>query len=104
MQSFFSFSFTVAQRGLLENLGKIREHLDDVFLAIRLFVHSFHRSLGQPVVRLIAVNVTDNPPTLPGVDDSVYVSTANHQYHDDAEEFLDSEVLSYYGDVLVSFN
>ena len=47
---------------------------------------------------------TDNRPTLPGVDDSVYFSTANHQYHDDAEDFLYSEVLSQYGDVLVSFD
>ena len=47
--------------------------------------------------------VTDNPPTLPGVDDnSVYVGTTNYQYYDDAEEFLYSEVLSHYGDLLVS--
>ena len=52
---------------------------------------------------LLLCFVTDNPPTLPGVNDnSAYVSTTNYQYHDDAEEFLFSEVLSNYGDLLVS--
>ena len=71
---------------------------------IRAFVRSYVRSIGRSFVKLLYF-VTDNPPTLPGVDDSkVYVSTTNYQYHDDAEEFLFSEVLSHYGDVLVSFN
>ena len=77
-----------------------------MFLTVRLFVRSFHRSLGQSLVCLFVLlfNFTDNPPTLPGVEDnSVYVSTTNYQYHDDAEEFLHSEVLSQYGDLLVSF-
>ena len=52
---------------------------------------------------IVSVFIIDNPPTLHGVDDSnAYVSTTNLQYHDDAEEFLYSEVLSHYGDLLVS--
>ena len=48
---------------------------------------------------------TENPISLPGIGDSeVYVSTSNMQYHDDAEDFLYSEVLSNYGDLLVSFS
>lgn len=48
--------------------------------------------------------IVDNPSTLPGdIDSNAYVSTTNLQYHDDAEEFLYSEVLSHYGDLLVSF-
>lgn len=70
---------------------------------------SFSRALARSFGRLFVVLkllyfVTDNPPTLPGIDDNnVYVSTTNYQYHDDAEEFLSSEVLSNYGDLLVSF-
>lgn len=45
---------------------------------------------------------SDNPSTVPGVDNSAYYSTSNSQYHDDAEEFLLSEVSSHYGDLLVS--
>ena len=42
---------------------------------------------------------------MPGIGDSeVYVSTSNMQYHDDAEDFLYSEVLSNYGDLLVGFS
>ena len=79
-----------------------------VRVCMRACVHSCVRAFGQSVVcsfvKLLYF-VTDNPPTLPGVDDDkVYVSTTNYQYHDDAEEFLFSEVLSHYGDVLVSFN
>ena len=48
---------------------------------------------------------TENPISLPGIGDSeVYVSTSNMQYHDDAEDFLYSEVLSNYGDLLVGFS
>ena len=48
-------------------------------------------------------SITDNSVTLPGVDEnSAYVSTTNPQYWDDAEEFLHSELLSNYGDLLVS--
>ena len=48
--------------------------------------------------------IADNPPCLPGVDESkAYFSTTNPQYLDDAEDFLHSEVLSHYGDLLVSF-
>ena len=45
---------------------------------------------------------SDNPSTVPGVDNSAYYSTTNSQYRDDAEEFLLSEVSSHYGDLLVS--
>ena len=42
---------------------------------------------------------------MPGIGDSeIYVNTVNMQYHDDAEDFLYSEVLSNYGDLLVSFS
>lgn len=34
----------------------------------------------------------------------VYVNTVNMQYLDDAEDFLYSEVLSNYGDLLVGFS
>ena len=48
--------------------------------------------------------IADNPVTLPGLDErKAYVSTANSQYHDDAEEILHGEVFSNYGDLLVSF-
>lgn len=71
----------------------------------RSFSRAFARSFGRLFVVLkLLYFVTDNPPTLPGIDDNkVYVSTTNYQYHDDAEEFLSSEVLSNYGDLLVSF-
>lgn len=75
---------------------------------IRSMACSFSRSLARSVIVCcfkLLYFVTDNPPTLPGIDDNkVYVSTTNYQYHDDAEEFLSSEVLSNYGDLLVSFN
>ena len=42
---------------------------------------------------------------MPGIGDSeIHVNTVNMQYHDDAEDFLYSEVLSNYGDLLVSFS
>lgn len=42
---------------------------------------------------------------MPGIGDGeVYVNTVNMQYHDDAEDFLYSEVLSNYGDLLVGFS
>ena len=45
----------------------------------------------------------DNHVSLPGVDASkAYVNTKNIQYQDDAEEFLYKELLSNYGDILVS--
>lgn len=48
---------------------------------------------------------TENPISLPGIGDSeIHVNTVNMQYHDDAEDFLYSEVLSNYGDLLVSFS
>ena len=48
---------------------------------------------------------TENPISLPGIGDSeIYVNTVNMQYHDDAEDFLYSEVLSNYGDLLVGFS
>ena len=53
----------------------------------------------------IYIFFTENPISLPGIGDSeVYVSTSNMQYHDDAEDFLYSEVLSNYGDLLVGFS
>ena len=88
----------------------------------RSLVWSFARSFGRWAVHLVGLSlarsfgrlfvvlkllycVTDNPPTLSGIDDNkVCVSTTNYQYHDDAEEFLSSEVFSNYGDLLVSFN
>ena len=88
----------------------------------RSLVWSFARLFGRWVVHLVGLSlarsfgrlfvvlkllycVTDNPPTLSGIDDNkVYVSTTNYQYHDDAEEFLSSEVFTNYGDLLVSFN
>ena len=46
---------------------------------------------------------TDNTVTLPGiVERNVYVSTTNSQYLDNAVEFLDQEVLSSFGDLMVS--
>ena len=49
--------------------------------------------------------LTENPISLPGIGDSeIYVNTVNMQYHDDAEDFLYSEVLSNYGDLLVGFS
>lgn len=84
-----------------------------VSLVLRSFIrstgHSFSRAFARSFGRLFVVLkllyfVTDNPPTLPGIDDNkVYVSTTNYQYHDDAEEFLSSEVLSNFGDLLVSY-
>lgn len=57
--------------------------------------------LVETPVFVLGVGVEDNPPTLSGIDDNkVYVSTTNYQYHDDAEEFLSSEVFSNYGDLL----
>ena len=48
--------------------------------------------------------IADNPVILPGIDNSkAYISTTNSQYHDDAEEFMYCEVLSNFGDLLVSF-
>ena len=53
----------------------------------------------------IIIFFTGNPISLPGIGDSeIYVNTVNTQYHDDAEDFLYSEVLSNYGDLLVSFS
>ena len=52
---------------------------------------------------MLACSFADNPVTLPGVDkNKAYVSTTNSQYHDDAEDFLCSEVFSNYGDLMVS--
>lgn len=49
--------------------------------------------------------LTENPISLPGMGNSeVYVNTVNMQYLDDAEDFLYSEVLSNYGDLLVGFS
>ncbi|CAH3196614.1 unnamed protein product [Porites evermanni] len=62
------------------------------------------RLVGTPVF-VLGVGVEENPISLPGIGDSeVYVSTSNMQYHDDAEDFLYSEVLSNYGDLLVGFS
>ena len=48
---------------------------------------------------------TENPISLPAIGDSeVYVNSMNMQYHDDSEDFLHSEVLSNYGDLLVGFS
>ena len=45
----------------------------------------------------------ENPVILPGIDKSkAYISTSNTQYLDDEEEFMYTEVLSNYGDLLVS--
>ncbi|KAJ7357749.1 hypothetical protein OS493_023223 [Desmophyllum pertusum] len=58
------------------------------------------RFVETPVF-VLGVGVEDNPPCLPGVDESkAYFSTTNPQYLDDAEDFLHSEVLSHYGDLL----
>jgi len=58
------------------------------------------RLVGTPVF-VLGVGVEDNPVTLPGVDkNKAYVSTTNSQYHDDAEDFLCSEVFSNYGDLM----
>ena len=47
----------------------------------------------------------ENPVILPGIDKSkAYMSTTNTQYHDDEEEFMYTEVLSNYGDLLVSWD
>ncbi|XP_022795566.1 uncharacterized protein LOC111334145 isoform X1 [Stylophora pistillata] len=57
------------------------------------------RLVGTPVF-VLGVGVEDNPSTVPGIDSSAYYCTTNPQYHDDAEEFLLSEISSHYGDLL----
>ena len=63
------------------------------------------KALVRFIIIIIIIFLTENPISLPGIGDGeVYVNTVNMQYHDDAEDFLYSEVLSNYGDLLVGFS